>query len=186
MEITGYILIALALSATGFSVAFNTSIFRCLKLGESVLIAFTFGLTHLLMFAIGWLLGHSMLKMLSELSWPISIMLFVFIGLRMIIESRKAQADRRTMAVKSTRLLLGFGLVTGTNAFVIGIATGLVMTDLLYLGGSLFAISLLMALLGVWLGKRGILHVWKIVELSGGILLILTGIYLVIQLVKMP
>jgi putative Mn2+ efflux pump MntP len=185
LEIAGYILIAFALSATGFSVALNTSIFRCLRLGESILIAFTFGFSDVLMFAIGWLLGHSMLNMMMELSWPIGILLFLFIGIRMILESRKTQADRRTMAVKNIRLLLGFALVTGTNAFVIGIASGLVMTNLFYLAGSLLIISIFMVMLGVWLGKHGMLHAWKKVELSGGILLILTGVYLVIQLVKM-
>lgn len=185
MEIAGYVVIAIALSVTAFSVALNTSIFRCLKGGESILIALTFGVFHVLMFSIGWLIGHSMQNLLSELSWPIGIFLFILIGARMIIDYKKVQSDRRTIAVKDARLILGFGLVTATNAFIVGIGMGFMIANVFIMAVTLFIAAMVLVFLGIWLGKKGLMNIWKPLELSGGIILILAGLFFVILLIKM-
>lgn len=181
MNFLPLILIAFLLSTVPFSVALSSSIYRCIVLKEALRIAFVFALFQAGMMALGWLIGFSIKGLLHSLVIPVAALVIFFIGMKIFLESRRPGREQRTMAVEDRRILLGFGFVISINTAMLSMGLGMIYSDLAVLAGSSFGLSFLMSLLGVFLGKRGMMTLGKTAELLGGAGLIMVSLVIVME-----
>jgi putative Mn2+ efflux pump MntP len=184
MEITGSILAALSLSMICFSVALKSSIFRCIKWPESLAMSFLFALFQALMLALGWLTGFALSGWFFRLGVPIALLLILFLSARMIMDSRRAAEAQRIIAARSGRLLMGFSLVISINAFLLGLGLGLMIRQTWILYITVFSVVFMISLAGSRMGRRGFARLPMLAEATGGLILLLLAVILLLQYLK--
>lgn len=184
MEIIGFIIVSLALSKIAFNIALKSSIFRCIQWPGALEMAFYFSLVQAFLLALGWFIGYLLSGWLGVLTVPLSILIFAFIGVRMILEAKRIGEEQRTMAVRDRRILLGFSLIAGMNAFIIGITLGVLHARLAVMAPLLFGTVFVVTLMGVWMGKRGMVKTGLLAEMAGGAAMLLIAAFLFLQYLK--
>lgn len=185
MELAGIIIIALSLSFVSFSVALSSSIYRCIEWDETFRIAFVFGLVHALMLGMGWLIGHAVNGWMRDMSFPVAILILFYIGIRMLLESRKINPEHRIIQTGDLKWLAGFAFLISINTFLTGISLGmltnLILHSMIALGGIIFVLILS----GIRLGKVGSLRSGHWAETAGGISLAVISVIVLLQYVKL-
>jgi putative Mn2+ efflux pump MntP len=125
-------------------------------------------------------------RWLEGMAWPLAIFIMVMLGLKMLLLSRKAKPPEKAFDLSNLRILTGVAFASGINAFIIGMTTGLISTDLypaiLILAMASFAFSII----GVILGKvSGNTIFGQVSEALGGFLIIFTGVMLLLEFIKL-
>lgn len=184
METLGYILLALALSMVAFSVAVNSSIFRCIKTKEGLDISITFALFQGIMIALGGWIGKAIGTLLDQMANAIAIFLLLIIGMRMMFESRRVMLEVRTMRVRNSKMLLSFSFLVSVNAFLVGLSLGMIMESLFTPGLYLAGMTFVLTFIGIKAGRAGMTNISRHAEMIGGILLIIVGVTMVLQYLK--
>ncbi len=184
METLGFVLLAFALSMVSFSVAVNSSIFRCVKTNEGLGISISFALFQAGMIAVGWLLGRAIGSLLDQMQSSIAIFLIIIIGFRMILDSRRVLLEVRTIRYKNFSLLLGYSFLVSVNALMIGMSLGMILESIFLPAVYLFGMTLIVTFIGLKAGRAGMVNLSRHAEMAGGILLIVVGVTLVLQLLK--
>jgi len=178
------VFITFLVSLVPFSVALNTSVYRCVVVKEALKIAVVFALFQVAMLALGWVIGFGIKGLLQSMAFPVAAMVVFFIGARIFLDSRRFGREQRTMAVEDNRILLGFAFVTSINTALLGMGLGIVYKEILMLCGFLFAMVFLVTVIGIRLGKRGMISLGRSAELLGGTGLIMVSIVMVLQYLK--
>ncbi len=168
MQLLIFFLISFLISAVPFSVALSSSVYRCILWKEALRIAAVIALFQAGMLMIGWLIGYGVRELLHDMAVLAGAFIIVYIGIRMIMDSRNQDWKHRTMINESVRILIGFAFVTGINTCFLGIGLGLIYNDILILTGFVVAIVFLMSVIGILVGKKGMLNLGKTAELIGG------------------
>ena len=184
MEYLAYLIIALALSTTAFSVSLHTSIYRCVEINESMVMGLMFGLFQGGLLLLGYLIGISLENYVRLMAHPLGIIILAFVGLRMVFESRKSTAVYRTYTDKNVKILAAFSLAIGINAFMTGLSLGLIGIRAWYQAGFLIFVTFVMSLIGIRMGKLGKFDSGKRAEISGGLLILTVTLVLFIQYLK--
>ena len=176
MELTAIIIIAFSLSASCFSVALNSSVYRCIEWGETFRMAFIFAVAQSLMMGLGWLIGSAIAGWLSDMAFPIAIMILFFIGARIFLESRRGNPVQRIIPEDNFRWMAGYAFLVGINTFLsgigLGILTGMIWHSIIILAGG----AILLTILGIRLGKTGAIRSSRFTEALAGIALILLAL----------
>lgn len=159
-----------------FSVAVYTGVYRCVVVKESIALSFTMGLFHAVLFSLGWMIGKAMSGSVASLAFPFAIFIIAFIGFRIFSESFRASALHKTIAVNEIGLHLLTSLAVSINAFLVGIALGLIKIALPIPLLLLVISVMLFSLAGSRFGAYGKIRIAQIAELSGGIILFLVAI----------
>ncbi len=178
MEITGYIIVALAISSVSFSAGLNSSIFRCIEWPETIRTAFFFTLLNSAMTGLGWLIGHAIKGLSPSLAIPLALLMIIFIGSRMMLEIRRKSAEHRILISKDIRIMLAFSLMISINSFLIGLGLGLLSWNILYMLLMLSGAVFFMTIAGIRAGKYGAMNMGRNVEFSGGLVLIIVSVYI--------
>jgi manganese efflux pump family protein len=178
------IIFAFLLSSIPFSVAVNSSVYRCIQWKESLRIAFYFALFQVAMVAVGWLIGHNIKGLFHDLNIPVAILIILFIGSRIFADARRLKKESRTIAVENMRILIGFAFVISINTALLSMGLGILYPDILILEGFVFVVVFLMTIAGVQAGKRGLLNLGRLAETVGGTGLILMGVIIALQYLK--
>lgn len=175
MHIFLVIMIAISLSMDAFSLslAYGTLNITNRNIWQLTTIV---GLYHFFMPLLGMMIGNTLLVFIPL---PTDLVVFVvlgFIGVQMILESRKKEIDIKIMSLKE---LLLFGLAVSLDSFSLGIGFSLI-THHYIIGSLLFCFSSgFFTYLGLCLGKKINKFIGNVSTLIGGIILILIGfIYL--------
>jgi manganese efflux pump family protein len=184
LNLLALFLFAFILSLVPFSVALNSSIYRCIVWKEALKIALSFAIFQAIMMALGWVIGFGIKGLMHEMAVPVSVIIIIIIAARMILESRRPGRENRVMAVEDRRLLLGFSFVISINTTLLGMGLGMLYTEFMILAGLLFGMTFIMTIVGAQAGKRGMMNLGKTMELLGGAGLILIGIAIVLQYLK--
>lgn len=168
----------------GFHIALRSSIFRCIQVNESLVIPASFALFQVVMTAMGWTIGNALTGWLGKIAPTVAILVFLLVGTRMMLEARKVPDEQRTMAVNHFKVLMGFSLISSINSFLAGISLGILQTNLRLLSAIVIVSALVTTYTGIRLGKIGFLKAGRIAETVGGIGLILVGIVVLLQFLK--
>jgi putative Mn2+ efflux pump MntP len=179
-----FIIFSLIISLVPFSVALSSSVYRCIVWKEAFRIALVFAIVQSAMVSLGWLLGSSVKGMLSEMFVPVAIMILFFIGIRMIIDSRRLGREQRTMAVENIKILFGFAFVSSINSALLGMGLGLLYPNLTNWAGIVFIMVFLFSILGIRAGKTGMTNLGKMAELLGGVGLLASAAIILLQYFK--
>lgn len=179
-----FIAFALIISAVPFSVALNSSVYRCIEWKEALRIALVFALFHAAMAAVGWGVGYGIKGWLGSMSVPVALFILLFMALRYFADARRKGREARTMTVENIRILMGFAMVTSINTLLLGIGLGILYSGWLDFAGIVAALVFLIARFGVLAGKKGWMNLGKVGETMGSMLLFGITIFVLLQYLK--
>ncbi len=165
-----FIAISLSMDAFSLSLAYGTI---SLTKKEIKLLSIIVGLYHFFMPIFGMLIGSFIIKILPIDEDIITLVIFSFIGINMIIETFKKEENIKKMKIGEMIL---FGLAVSIDSFSVGIGINSISNNFL-LCSCIFSItSLIFTYIGLILGNKLNELIGKVATLMGGISLIILGI----------
>jgi manganese efflux pump family protein len=176
--------IAVGLAMDAFAVCITSgAVTRRVNAVFAAKLAFTFGIFQAVMPMLGWMIGKAGESIISVVDHWVALILLGYLGINMILESRKKSKCGKTDARQDDiplKNLLTLAVATSIDALATGLilpnAVGastlpLMIASVAVIGG----ITILICLIGVWIGKRfGPLLSCR-AEIFGGIVLIAIG-----------
>lgn len=176
MNIILIFIIAVSLSMDAFSLALAYGTISLTK-KEINTLSIVVGIYHFFMPILGMLIGNFIIKIVHVGGDLITLIIFVFIGINMIIEGIKGQEAVKQM--KFGEMIL-FGLAVSIDSFSVGIGLNNISNNFI-LCSIIFSItSCVFTYLGLLLGNKLSELIGKLATLLGGITLILLGIIYVL------
>ena len=174
------ILIALGLAMDSFSVSITRGFTTKTRTSiEAIRTGFFFGLFQALMPVAGWLVGLSIINLISGFDHWIAFGLLVFIGIRMIYESITKES-KQIVSSSSFKILIIMSIATSIDALVVGLSLSFLETSIATTVITIGIITFSLSVLGVYLGKKFGSYFEKI-GILGGIILIIIGVRILIE-----
>jgi putative Mn2+ efflux pump MntP len=170
------VLIALGLAMDSFSVSitrgFTTNKTRMLI--EALKTGFFFGLFQAIMPVIGWIVGFSIINLISGFDHWMAFGLLVFIGLRMIYEALTKES-KQIVSSSSFKILVMLSIATSIDALAVGLSLSFLETSIILPAIIIGIITFSLSFAGVYLGKKFGSYFDRI-GVIGGIILIIIGL----------
>jgi putative Mn2+ efflux pump MntP len=181
MDYVTIVFIAIGLSMDSFAVSItNGLIIKNLKFGKAVEIAVFLSVIQALMPVIGWLLGFSFKNIIVSFDHWIAFLLLIIIGVKMIHDSFKSDKKEIINDLSKTALI-GMGVATSIDALAVGITLGMISSKILISSLIIGLITFFFSMIGLRLGKFFKEGYSRIVEIFGGIILIIIGVKILIE-----
>lgn len=172
-------LLGLALSADAFAVSIAAGICSSeVRVADKLKMSAFFGIFQGLMPVIGWFAGFLFLAYIKAFDHWIAMGLLSFIGIKMIIESRKPE-DCKTFCYFDLWPLFLMAIATSIDALAAGLSILILGEHIFFPALFITFITFIVSLIGVNIGKRAGRKLGQSAELVGGIVLILIGIKIV-------
>lgn len=171
---------ALSMDALAVSICNGLNINR-LQFRHALRIAVFFGLFQAIMPIIGWAAGYTFREMICAFDHWIAFGLLSFIGIKMIIESRRLGAEGEPKDCQHLPTLLLMSLATSIDALAVGISFAFLKLSIVLPVVIIGAVTFAVCLAGVYVGDRfGRFFEGKF-ELAGGVILIGIGIKIAVE-----
>ena len=135
-----------------------------------------FGLFQAGMPVLGWLLGSMISSFAAAFAYGIASALLIFIGIRMVWESRRNESHAPEFDPTKGLNLVFLSLATSIDALAVGISIGLIGSTIWFPALVIGLVTMVITALGIGLGRGAgwFLGIWA--ERLGGGLLIAIGI----------
>ena len=181
MEYITIVFIAIGLSMDSFAVSITNGLtIKNLQFGKAVEIAFYLGFVQAVMPLIGWLLGFGFKNIIESVDHWIAFSLLSIIGIKMIYDSFKVK-EKELINDLSKTALIGMGVATSIDALAVGITLGIISSKILVSSVIIGLITFFFSMVGLRLGKFFKEGYSRIVEIFGGIILIIIGIKILVE-----
>ena len=185
MSIVELFLIGVGLSMDAFAVAVCQGLcMPNLNLRQGGVIALYFGGFQALMPLIGWFLGSQFAGYIQSFDHWVAFVLLALIGGNMVREALSPEEEETSCAVNSKldhKKLFMMAVATSIDALAIGVAFAfmdvLILPAVSLIGCTTFCLSLVGVVVGNFFGSR----YKKRAELTGGIILILLGVKILLE-----
>jgi len=142
---------------------------------------FHFGLFQFFMPVIGWYLGSTVEQLIEKVDHWIAFILLVTIGTRMIRAAFSSKEETQSSDPSRGISLVMLSVATSIDALAVGFSLALLRYDIWYPSIFIGIITAILSLFGLLVGSRLGNKFGKIVEISGGIILILIGFKIAIS-----
>ncbi|MBQ9071957.1 MAG: manganese efflux pump [Bacilli bacterium] len=172
MNIILIFIIAVSLSMDAFSLALAYGTISMSK-KEIKTLSIIVGIYHFFMPIIGMLIGKFITRILPVDEDIITLIIFSFIGINMIIESFKNEDKIKKMKLREMIL---FGLAVSIDSFSVGIGINNISNNFIMCSIIFSLTSFLFTYIGLILGNKLNQLIGKISTILGGITLIILGI----------
>ena len=171
-------LIGIGLSMDAFAVAICKGLgMERINKRDTLLLALFFGGFQALMPLMGYLLGSRFASYIERWDHWIAFVLLAFIGGNMIRESREQEEEEaKHCGSIRYRELFTLAVATSIDALAVGITFAL-LPDVTLIGCTTFVLTLV----GVWVGNLFGSRYKSRAELTGGIILILIGVKILLE-----
>lgn len=163
------IAVSLSMDAFSLSLAYGTISISKQKINTLSIIV---GIFHFFMPIFGLIIG-SFVEKLLPIGDLVTFIIFLFIGINMIIESKEKQIKVKNIKLKEMIL---FGFAVSIDSFSIGIGLKNICSNLLLCSSTFSFVSFIFTYIGLILGSKLNKLIGKLATLIGGISLILLGI----------
>lgn len=144
-------------------------------------LSFHFGLFQLLMPVIGWLIGFQIVGWLTDWDHWVAFAILCFIGYKMIREAISEEPNSNDNNPSKGKNLILLSIATSIDALAVGFSLALLKVDVWFPALCIGIITGLLSLLGIYIGKYFGMKFSKYAKSSGGVILILIGIKIVIE-----
>lgn len=175
-----FVAFGLAMDCFAVSIASGFTI-KNLKLNHALKIAFSFGLFQAFMPLLGWLAGLSLRDLISEVDHWIAFALLSLIGIKMIYESLKLEANEKEIDPLNNYVLLILSIATSIDALAVGFTFAflkiVIVTPVIIIG----LVTFFLSLVGILIGNRLGHFFERKIEFAGGLILIGIGIKILIE-----
>jgi len=174
MDYLVLLLIAVSLALDCFTVSACITSIKKIQRKIYLIIPLHFGLFQLFMTLIGYYFGLGFKSLIEGFDHWVAFILLSGIGIKMIIESVKEAHE--SIGINSELNIIMLSIVTSIDALIIGLAFSFTEAKILFPSFVIGAISFLISLIGLLLGKK--IHDLRIkyIGILGGIILIGIGI----------
>lgn len=182
MNILEILLISVSLAADAFAVSVCKGLsLKKIKVKDAVKIGIWFGIFQALMPTIGFFLGETFEHIITSIDHWIAFALLLFIGGKMVVESRsKEEKVDSDLGVKTMAVL---AVATSIDALVVGIAYVCAYgSNNAFLTFSIIGIiTFILSVVGVYIGNKFGSKYKNIAEFTGGVILILLGVEILLE-----
>lgn len=169
------VLIAIGLAMDAFAVSVGAGTLAVMNNSRSAIrLSFHFGLFQFLMPVIGWFLGTSVQRYIESIDHWVAFLLLAYIGIKMIHGSFKKAEAKKDNPSKGKNLII-LSLATSIDALVVGFTFALLNVNIWFASATIGIITAVMCAGGVWVGSRLGMRLGSIMEVFGGIILIIIG-----------
>ncbi len=173
---------ALALAMDAFAVA--TSVSASLdRLGPRQVfrLSWHFGVFQSMMTLIGWLMGSALVSHIGIFDHWIAFGLLLFLGVKMIKESRDREGGKRYGDPTKGWSLVGLSLATSMDALAVGAGFGILRVEIWYPALVIGITALVLTSFGFYIGRVIKRTIGAYASLLGGIVLILIGLKILLE-----
>lgn len=182
----GYIelfLVAVGLSADAFAVSVTNGMCKKnIRLGWTFIIAITFGLFQGVMPTIGYALGSTFTKFISQYDHIIALILLGFIGGKMLIDAIKGDDEKGCDIARLTfGALLVQGVATSIDALAVGVSFAAMSVNIISAAAFICSVTFVLSFLAVLIGKKFGDLLNNKAGIFGGLILIGIGVKIFIQ-----
>ncbi len=182
LDILSVLLIALALSADCFAVAVSSSFHtKTTSFAPMLRTALTFGVFQAIMPAIGWLVGHTVVNLVSAYDHWVAFILLALIGGRMIWESFRPSEKSREIDTSRGLMLVTLAVATSIDALAVGLSFAFLKVNIIIACLVIGVIAFGVTIAGFVLGKRVKTYLGKYAEAIGGTILIIIGLRILLS-----
>jgi len=170
------LLIALALSMDAFAVSLAAGAHEKVRgFRAAFRLWFHFGLFQSLMTVTGWFVGSSLERWVAAWDHWAAFALLSLVGLKMLKEARRrrdgaADADRGDPS--RGLVMLSLSVATSVDALAVGVTLGVLRVPIWSPGIVIGAVTGLLSLIGLRIGRLLGERFGRVVEMAGGLLLI--------------
>ena len=175
------VLIALGLAMDSFSVSITRGLTnpKTRMSIEALKVGLFFGFFQAIMPIIGWLVGLSIIDLISGFDHWIAFGLLTFIGIRMIYESL-ASESRKIATSSSFKVLIILSIATSIDALAVGLSLSFIEVSIVTPAIIIGIITFSLSFLGLYLGKK-LGEYFERIGILGGIILIVIGVRILIE-----
>ena len=174
--------VGLAMDAFAVSICKGLSM-KKMNWKNAVIIALYFGVFQALMPLIGYFLGVTFESLVTTFDHWIAFILLSLIGGKMIKESFDSEDDKKNDKVDFKTMVV-LAVATSIDALAVGITFAFFDVNLMLAISSIGIITFIISILGVKIGNRFGDKYQSKAELMGGVILVLLGIKILLELSK--
>lgn len=179
MEILEIILLAIAVASDAFAVALCKGVTIKKQVNkDAVVVGLWFGLFQGVMPLLGYLFMDNIEKYIAGVKDIIIFVLLVYIGISMILESKKEEHFNNSVAFKE---MLGLSIATSLDALSIGATLSIYKASVYIIAILIALITFLFSFVAVKIGNKFGDKYKSKAEILGGIVLILIGCKVLIE-----
>lgn len=182
MNILEILLISVSLAADAFAVSICKGLsLKKINFKDALIVGLWFGVFQALMPTIGYFLGESFEHIITSIDHFIAFILLLIIGSKMIAESfKKEEKVDSNLGVKTMAVL---AVATSIDALVVGIAYVCAYgSKNAFLTFSMIGIiTFILSIVGVYIGNKFGSKYKNVAEFTGGLILILLGIEILLE-----
>ena len=181
MGITEIILISMSLAMDAFAVSICKGLsMKKMNWRKAIIIGLYFGIFQALMPAIGFCLGKGFESLVINIDHWVVFILLVFIGGNMIKESfSKEESDNNDSIAFTTMIVLA--IATSIDALAVGITFAFLQVNIILALFLIGIITFIISVIGVKIGNKFGDKYENKAEFTGGLILILIGIKILLE-----
>ncbi|MCI2107159.1 MAG: manganese efflux pump MntP family protein [Bacteroidales bacterium] len=172
-------LLALSLCADCFAVTTCSSVtLREISWKKVARIALTFGFVQTAFIVAGWLFGDIFVGLVEHIAKWIGFLLLLYVGGSMLLKAILNKEEKPLELCGLKNVILG-AMATSVDALAVGISLSMSQPEARYLiscFGSVFVITIMSVIAGMYSGQSLGKHLGRIAEIVGGLVLIGIGI----------
>jgi putative Mn2+ efflux pump MntP len=183
IDFPSVLIIAVGLSADCFAVALSRSISRKdSSLSQFFYLPLFFGVFQSLMTLIGWLVGRTVVDIISAYDHWVAFGLLLIIGARMIWQSfRGGEAESAGKHGTGWLVLVALSIATSIDALAVGLSFAFLKVNIAAAAVTIGITALVITLIGSLLGKKAGVLVGERAEAVGGVILIIIGVRILLE-----
>jgi putative Mn2+ efflux pump MntP len=176
VDLVSLLLLSVGLAMDAFSVATVTGFgLGRIRISDATRMSVSFGLAHVVMPVLGWLLGSTIVDLVSSYDHWVAFLLLLFVGGRMVKEGLYGDGDVDPSDVLGTVSLIMFTVAVSIDALAVGLSFRLeglpILVPSLFMGAG----TLLFTFVGLLVGNRTGKAFGKKAQVMGGLVLIGIG-----------
>jgi putative Mn2+ efflux pump MntP len=176
IDIYSLLLLSVGLAMDAFSVATVTGFgLGRIKISDATRMSISFGAAHTLMPITGWVLGSTIVNLVSDYDHWVAFLLLAFVGGRMVMEGLDGDGEVDPNEILGTVSLIMFTVAVSIDALAVGLSFRLenlpILVPSLFMGAG----TLLFTFVGLLVGNRTGKAFGKKAQIMGGLVLIGIG-----------
>jgi len=182
IDLASLLLLSVGLSMDVLSVAAVTGFgLGQVNRRQMLRLAAAFGAFHVFMPILGWLVGGSLITLISGYDHWVAFILLAFVGGRMMLEGVRGGEEVDPSRILETRSLLLFSVAVSVDSIAVGLSFGLGGVPIVFPAAVIGATAFAFTLLGVTVGCRAGQWLGRWSQVAGGLILILIGLRVLVS-----
>jgi manganese efflux pump family protein len=182
MNIIEILLIAVGLAMDAFAVSIAAGTSGKLDGKRATFrLSFHFGLFQALMPLIGWSAGKYIADLIAAFDHWVAFALLLFVGIRMIMSSFQTEAETFVKDPSKGTSLVVLSVATSIDALAIGLSLAMIRVNIWYPCVIIGLVTAMLSVIGIRAGKFFGKKLGPQMELTGGVILILIGVKILLS-----